>query len=70
MEVGGNATPDVPPGPTRWYDQRGLEGIEVALISGLTIIALLIGIPLVGGGVQAAIAAVANALATAGAGIN
>lgn len=70
MDTRGNGRDAVPPRTTRWYDQRGLEGIEVALISGLTIVALLIGVPLVGGGVQAAIAAVANALATAGAGIN
>lgn len=55
---------------TSWKDQRGLEGIEVALISGLVIISLLVGIPLVAGGFQAVMTSLANTLTTAAGGIN
>lgn len=61
---------DVPPDWSWWSDQRGLEGIEVALISGLVIITLLVGVPLVAGGFQAVMAELADTLTSAGAGIN
>lgn len=53
-----------------WRGQCGLEGIEVALISGLAIVLVLAVIPIVGGGIQSAIQALADLLADAGAGIN
>lgn len=55
---------------SRWRDQGGLEGIEVALITGLVVVSILAAIPVVAGGVQTAIEALADLLADAGAGID
>lgn len=53
-----------------WSDQRGLEGIEVALVSGLVLVSLLVGVPLAANGFQTVMTALAATLTTAGAGIN
>lgn len=59
-----------PPDESTWNGQRGIEGIEVALISGLIVIIILGTIPLAASGVQAVISSVANELMNAGNAIN
>lgn len=54
----------------RWHHQKGIEGIEVALITGLVVIIILATIPLAAGGVQAVISSLADELMNAGNAIN
>lgn len=54
----------------RWAGQRGIEGIEVALITGMIVVIILATVPLVSGGIQAAITAAADELMNAGSAIN
>ena len=53
-----------------WHHQRGIEGIEVALITGLVVIIILATIPLAAGGVQTVISSLADELMNAGNAIN
>jgi Flp pilus assembly pilin Flp len=53
-----------------WHDQSGIEGIEVALITGLVVIIILATIPLAAGGVDTVISSLANELTNAGNAIN
>lgn len=54
----------------RWASCAGLEAIEVALIAGLMMVIVAVMVPLMTGGISAAMNAVSDAITTAGAGIN